>query len=182
MDIVAHGLWAAAGGVAAKRKGWNIRIGWLSFWAMFPDAFAFGPPIAVGLWMLVIGKLSAGGSHAPHVHLGAPLYPLAHSLVTFSAVFAVSWLAMRRPPLAMLGWLSHILIDIPTHSFSYYATEFLWPVSQLRVDGIPWWTPWFRIATYVSLAVVYAVMWRAGWLKRTKTPANPPHGSMPQPE
>jgi hypothetical protein len=41
----------------------------------------------------------------------------------------------------MLGWLLHIAIDIPTHSFRYYATRFLWPVSDFRIDGIAWRTP-----------------------------------------
>ena len=69
----------------------------------------------------------------------------------------------------MLGWLLHILIDIPTRSLSYYATRFLWPVSDFRIDGIAWWTRWFWIATYVALAVVYFVMCRRGWLSQART-------------
>jgi hypothetical protein len=30
----------------------------------------------------------------------------------------------------MRGWLLHILIDIPTHSFRYYETRFPWPISD----------------------------------------------------
>ena len=161
MDIVAHGLWAAAGGIAGKRRGFRISLPWLVFWAGFPDILAFGPTVAVGLWMLL-----TTGAVGRHVHPGLPLYPLGHSLVTFATVFGLSWLALRRPPLALLGWLSHILIDIPTHSYSYYATSFLWPFSDFGIDGLPWWTRWFLVATYAGLAVVYALMWRAGWLRR----------------
>jgi hypothetical protein len=61
-----------------------------------------------------------------------------------------------------------IVIDIPTHSLSYYATRFLWPISEFRIDGIAWWTRWFWAATYAALAVVYVLLWRKGWLSRTR--------------
>jgi hypothetical protein len=176
MDIVAHGLWAGAAAVAAQRAGVKVRPVWAAAWAMFPDVLAFGPPVAVGLWMLVSGAAgSARPGHAgvPHVHLGAPLYPLGHSLVTFAVVFGLVTLAMRRPPLAMLGWLTHILIDIPTHSNSYYATRFLWPLSGYSINGVPWWTPWLWVCTYVGLAITYLVLWRKGWLTRTPGPTRP---------
>jgi membrane-bound metal-dependent hydrolase YbcI (DUF457 family) len=43
----------------------------------------------------------------------------------------------RRVVLELLGWLSHVLIDIFTHSFRYYATRFLWPLSDIRFNGLP---------------------------------------------
>jgi hypothetical protein len=58
----------------------------------------------------------------------------------------------------------HVLIDIPTHSYSYYPTRFLWPISDLSVGGVPWWTRWFWIATYAVLLVVYFLMWKKRWL------------------
>jgi hypothetical protein len=164
MEIVAHGLWAAAAAIAAKRTAKaNIRVGWTAWWAMFPDVLAFGPPVAVGLWLRLTG--GATGRHLPHLNLGLPLYPAGHSLVVFLLVFGVTTLLARRVVLELLGWLSHILIDIPTHSFSYYATRFLWPISDFRVSGIPWWTTWFWCATYAALAAVYFVLWRKGWLR-----------------
>jgi len=168
MDIIAHGLWAAAG-ATATRKSANARIGlgWTVFWAMFPDLLAFGPPVAVGLWLLLTGG-SLHGARLPRVNFGVQLYPLGHSLITFLLVFAVASLLARRVVLEFLGWLSHILIDIFTHSFRYYATRFLWPLSDIRFNGLPWWTPWFWCSTYVALAIVYFLLWRKGWLTRTK--------------
>jgi hypothetical protein len=166
MDIVAHGLWAAAGGLGAKRAGWKFHIAWLTWWAMFPDVLAFGPMVAVGLWMLL-----RGAPAYPHFRAGLPLYPLGHSLVTFAVVYGLATLALRRPPIALLGWLSHISIDIFTHSHRYYATPFLWPLWNYRFNGIPWWTPWFWVSTYVALAIVYALLWKAGWLQRAAKPA-----------
>jgi hypothetical protein len=127
--------------------------------------------IAVGLWLrLARGLGTAAANGQAHVHLPIPLYPAAHSLVIFALAFAVATLLARRIVYEMLGWLLHILIDIPTHSFSYYATRFLWPLSDFRIDGIAWWTRWFWIATYGALAVVYAVMWKRRWLSRRRSP------------
>jgi hypothetical protein len=167
MEIVAHGLWAAAAVVAARRStARRISLPWTIWWAAFPDTMAFGPSVAYGAWLWTTGRLAAFGGHRPRVNLGFPVYPAVHSLVVFAIAFAVVSAVARRPVLPMLGWLMHILIDIPTHSFSYYATRFLWPLSDFRVDGIAWWTPWFWAATYAALAVVYVLMWRKGWFRR----------------
>lgn len=168
METVAHGLWAAAAAITAKRStGVPFRIGWAVWWGTFPDVLAFVPALAAGLWVRFTGDSSLGstGSHVlPLVHLNLPLYEAGHSLIVFLAVLGVSTIMARRVPFALFGWLLHILIDIPTHSFSYFATRFLWPLSDYRVDGIPWWTPWFWGATYGALAVVYALLWRRRWI------------------
>ncbi len=94
-----------------------------------------------------------------------------YALIGVAVIFGLATLVMRRPPLAMLGWLSHILIDIPTHSYSYYATRFLWPVSDYSIDGVAWWTPWLWVCTYAGLAIVYFLLWRKGWLAFKRRPA-----------
>jgi hypothetical protein len=176
MEIVAHGLLAAAATISARSR-WKARLslGWTIWWAVFPDVLAFGPTFAAGLWLRFRGGLETGGAHGghlPHVHLGLPLYPFAHSAVMFLMVFAITTILARRIVWPLFGWLLHILIDIPTHSFSYYATRFLWPISEFRIDGIAWWTRWFWVSTYVALAAVYLLMWRKGWLSRPLTPRN----------
>ena len=174
MEIVAHGLWAAAAAVTAKRTtGVRCHAGWTVWWTAFPDVFAFGPPVAAGLWLRLAGGPGGapGDGHAlPRVHIGLPLYQMGHSLIVFLAVFGLVCLAARRVVFPMLGWLLHILIDIQTHSYSYYATRFLWPVSDFRIDGVAWWTPWFWAATYGALALVYLALWKAGWLRRVRPP------------
>ena len=119
--------------------------------------------VAIGLWLRLAGR-NSGSAALPRVRIGLPLYPAGHSLIVFLLVFGVATVLARRIVFEMLGWLLHILIDIPTHSFSYYATRFLWPLSDYRVDGIPWWTPWFWTATYGALGVAWFVLWRKGWI------------------
>ncbi len=130
------------------------------FWSAFPDVISFGPGVAAGLWLrLTGGAVPADGHLLPHAHIGLPLYPAAHSLIVFLLVFVLGSLIARRVGTALLGWLLHILIDIPTHSSRYYPTRFLWPVSDFGIDGIAWWTPWFWWATYVALAAVFTALW-----------------------
>jgi hypothetical protein len=50
MEIVAHGLWAAAAAITAKKTSTaRISIGWSVWWTAFPDVLAFGPVVAIGL-------------------------------------------------------------------------------------------------------------------------------------
>ena len=168
MDTLAHGLWVSAAAITAKRcTDLRIRIRWAIWWAVFPDVLAFGPSLAAGLWLLLTsGRASAPADDhfLPHVHVGLPLYQMGHSLVVFLLVFVVAAIVARRVMPALLGWLLHIAIDIPTHSLTYYATRFLWPVSDYRVDGLPWWTPWFWAATYGVLVAVFLLLWSIGSL------------------
>ena len=149
-----------------------MRAWWFIWWGVFPDVLAFGLPALVGLWVRYVGgtgfEVSMHGGRLPHVHLGLPLYQIGHSLVVFAVVFGVSALVARRPVVGLLGWPLHIVIDMATHSHRYYATRFLWPLSDYGFDGIPWWTPWFHWCTYGALAVVYLLLWRIGWLSRAR--------------
>ncbi len=171
MEIIAHGLWATAAAITAKRStDARLRIGWMVWWGVFPDVLAFGPSIAAGLWLGLAGILNTGHGHVRLVHVGPPLYPAAHSLIVFLVVFGTAAILARRIVFEMLGWLLHILIDIPTHSLRYYATRFLWPMSDFRIDGIAWWTPWFWASTYGALVAVYFLIWKKGWLSRARSP------------
>jgi hypothetical protein len=46
----------------------------------------------------------------------------------------------------LLGWWSHIVIDVFTHSADYYAVPVLYPFTERGFDGIAWTTPWFMVA------------------------------------
>ncbi len=100
------------------------------------------------------------------------IFGLLESARGITSIFA------RRIVFELLGWLLHILIDIPTHSFSYYATRLLWPVSDYRIDGIALWTPWFWAATYGALGVAWFLLWKRGAYRQrgTSEPNSPKRG------
>ncbi len=177
MDSIAHGLWAGAVAIAVNNlrgstdRSKTLHTGWFATWGVFPDVLAFGPMVVSGFWLRMTRSNGAAthGGHIPHVDLGIPLYPAAHSLVTFALVYGAIFILARSHAVNLLGWLLHILIDVPTHSYQYYATQFLWPVADYRFDGVAWWTPWLWVSTYAGLGLAYVFFWRRGWLARSPT-------------
>ena len=179
MDVFAHGLWAGAAAKAANKnsaiagkikkplKVWSAVI-----WGVFPDIFAFVLPFAWLFWNLVFGDLNfsdfprpenmepAMHDTLPILNIASGLYNTSHSLFVFVLVFALVWIVLRRPIWEMSGWLLHILIDIPTHSYRFYPTPFLWPFSEWKFDGFSWGTPWFLILNYSAIILVYWILRR----------------------
>ena len=163
MDIFAHGLWAAAAARGVNRKApRRLRVPWVAFFGVFPDLFAFSVPVMLMLWLRLTGGVGAlpGPRHMPFRDLSWQLYRISHSLIIFAAVFGIVWLLARRPVLELLGWSLHILIDIPSHSLRFFATPFLWPLSDYRFNGISWANRWFMLSNYTALLIVYILLWR----------------------
>lgn len=167
MDILAHGLWAAGGAKAVNKAKKEKRISppWAAFWGVFPDLFAFLFPFAFVILAMLSGDISFSEFNGPRSEneiisnafkLSPYLYQFSHSIVIFSAAFLAVWVFKKKIPFAMFGWLLHILIDIPTHSIDFYATPFLWPVSEYRFPhGSSWANPIFMIINYALLAGLY---------------------------
>ena len=174
MDIFSHGLWAGAAYKAINRKAkkpFNIKMA--AFWGVFPDLFAF----TIGfVWLfgnLIFGRMSfsdfprpgevepAPQDTLPIFRLTSTLYSISHSAIVFLIVFGVVFLILRRPLWELGGWFIHILLDIPTHSYQFYPTPFLWPLSGWKFDGFFWGTPWFLILNYSAIIIAY-------WLLRRK--------------
>ena len=159
MEIIAHGIWATLAASAANNKHKRLRVAWFAFWAAFPDLFSFAPGVAVAIWLRVFRSVPSGESEIYHSPIRSgllpfDLYDLSHSLVVFALVFALVWLALRRPVWELLGWALHIVMDIPTHS-AHFPTPFLWPLSPYRFSGISWRQGWFLALNYAVLAAVY---------------------------
>lgn len=174
MDVFAHGLWAGAAArvanknpaIAGKIKK-PLRVWQTVFWGVFPDLFAFTLPIVWMLWNIIFGKLRLSDLHRPEIaepavrdtlpilQIASHLYNISHSLIVFALVFALIRFILRRPIWEMSGWFLHILIDIPTHSYRFYPTPFLWPISEWKFNGFSWGTPWFMILNYSAIILVY---------------------------
>ncbi|MEK7501160.1 MAG: hypothetical protein AAB642_03490 [Patescibacteria group bacterium] len=190
MDIFSHAFWTAVAAKGANSKIrylWEVkplRIAWAAVWGIAPDVFAFAPlfvSLLLGLF-LGIGDLrwdnlprpTDAEPFGPPGHLAIfrltnTLYNISHSLVTFAVVFAAAWLLRRRARWEMLGWLLHIFIDVPTHSYRFYPTPVLWPLAGWKFDGIPWGTPWFFVLNLSAMALVSVwLIWKRRWTKKLK--------------
>jgi membrane-bound metal-dependent hydrolase YbcI (DUF457 family) len=153
MDIVSHGLW---GGIAFGRN--NRRNFGLAFcFGMLPDLCAFGP-----FYLAVV----LGLAERPHFGHEPPdpslfpayvhrVYSVTHSLVVFLVAFALLWVVVRKPIWEACAWGLHILVDIFTHSSRFFPTPFLWPISDVTVNGWPWWRPAIFIPNVILLALLY---------------------------
>jgi hypothetical protein len=178
MDIFAHGLWTGAAYKIANKKSRAYRqagkkqlnIKWAVFWGVAPDLFAFTIPFLWLFWQLASGGMNLSDWPRPQAgeppttdrypifRLAESLYQISHSVVIFTFIFALVWVVWRRPRLELGGWLLHILIDIPTHTYKFYPTPVFWPVFGWRFDGISWGTPWFMVMNYALIILAYFLL------------------------
>ncbi len=166
MDFLSHGLW---GGIAVGRA--SRRSFWTAFLiGMAPDLCSFGLLFADGLLTHGLDFFNGLGHPPDRALIPAyidPLYNATHSLLVFAAVFALVWLVRRRPLWELGAWGLHIALDIFTHSAEFFPTPFLWPLSDARVNGVPWSEPWIFFGNVLLLATLYAWF----WLRRRKARA-----------
>ena len=157
MDVIAHGLWGGAAFFAQGRKQFlaGILIG------MAPDLLSFGVfHVTHPGWLTL--RLAGQISGPPALTLLPPYvfhaYNITHSLIVWAVAFFLLWQLTRKPPWLLGAWLLHILCDIPTHSTSYFPTPFLWPLPTPFVNGVPWSMPWFMVANYATMFIVYCCL------------------------
>jgi hypothetical protein len=165
MDIVAHTLWAAAGAAAIHRHRPLSRptvVATLAL-AALPDLLHLLP--IAGWWLFADGSFAALRGYAsavPGQEPGLPalvqfwshhLHCVMHSAPIAALVTAAVWAVRRAFWIPLLGWWSHIVVDVFTHSADYYAVPVLYPFTERGFDGIAWTTPWFMALNYLSLAL-----------------------------
>lgn len=155
MDIVSHGLWGSL--AFGRSTGKNF---WLAFFfGVAPDLFSFGiHTIAIGLGLT--GRVEWSLGHPPESHLIPgyvhSLYDVTHSLIIFVIAFGLVWWFRKKPLYIMLPWGLHILMDIPTHSYQFFPTPFLWPLSDFTINGLSWSDPRIFMPNVTLLIVLYA--------------------------
>lgn len=181
MDILSHGLWAGAlyKLLNLKRKGKEkFNFFWVVFWGMFPDLFAFTIPFVFLIFMMVTGQMhlsefpppsaaEPGQTGVPFFAISNVLYSISHSLIVFALVFAIAFFIFKKKSLVIGGWLLHILMDIPTHTYKFFPTPVFWPLGGWKFNGFPWANPYFLATDYGLLIIVYSwLIWREGKNKK----------------
>ena len=150
MDTLSHTLWG--GGLFGFRGRPKTAL----LFGALPDLAAFGPWLA---YRLATGRLEPGKPDLaiiPDFVFAA--YDASHSLLVALAAVALLALRSRGLAFAALAWPVHILVDIPTHTRAYFPTPFLWPVSDLTVNGFSWGQPWIWYPNLAGIALLFA--WR----------------------
>lgn len=185
MDVFAHALWAGAAVLLARRR-WTIP----ARTATATVALAVAPDIP-HLLPLVAWSALGGGNVAsvtdyaiatpgqepvmpPMIEwLSHNLHCAAHSAIVAGIVTLLFWLMTKSLWVPLLGWWSHIVIDVFTHSKVYYPSPVLWPITREGFDGVAWTTPWFMVLNYLALAAIYF------WLFRGRRHAGPRRLDLP---
>ena len=182
MDILAHALWAGAGATLARRYlpitpavvASTVVLG------LLPDVFHLLP--IIGWWMFADGSFDAVRAYAIAVPGQLPVLPemvgiwshhlhcIAHSAIVAGVVTFLVWAVRRTLWIPLLGWWSHILIDIFTHSADYFPSPVLYPITERGFDGLAWNTPWFMAVNYTVLAVTGLWLW---YSRKKSLSANP---------
>lgn len=149
MDTFSHALWGY--GLFGYRKYAWIAI----FFGAMPDLISFGAFMAI---QVIHGTWQPGPP--PFDILPQWIYPaysLGHSFIISLGTIALVSLWRRDIAFAMLAWPFHILLDFPFHSLDYFATPILWPLSEFRVNGIPWshWYIWYPNLAGIAALLIY---------------------------
>ncbi len=161
MDIVSHGLygWALFGNKDKKQF-------WLAFgFGVLPDFVAFGLPFASSIAGMVFHGTPVMFSKTNIPNYVHTIYNVSHSLITWSVVFTALRIIYKKPIKASYARLLHILMDIPTHSLAFFATPFLWPLSNYRFDGIPWSDKIIFLPNIAILIIIYSIYFRKKYKK-----------------
>ena len=156
MDIISHGLWGGVTLGKKKRRNFIYAFGL----SILPDILGEG---------IMFSLIFLGVSNMPSIEQGHPnitefpvcvqnFYNATHSLIIFIVVFALIWIITRKPFWLLLAWGLHIIIDIPTHSFKLFPTPFLWPISDFKINGIPWDNSIILIPN-ILLLVIFYIFW-----------------------
>jgi len=177
VDTLAHGLW---GGMIA---GWRRKFGLAFLFGVCPDLLSFGLWIAV---RIIDGRFRAGRPPLQTIPDWVyTAYDYTHSLMIIGLVWALLWWRCRELAVPFSAWIIHILVDIPTHSFAFFPTPFLFPISDFKVDGISWGQTWFMILNYSLLLVMALAFITARERRRRRSLADAPRrepGSSQPPE
>ncbi len=157
MDILSHGLW---GGLLFGRKSRrDFSIAFL--FGIIPDLASFGPLFISQIFIPELRVRPDYSSGSPDLSLlpeyVTQIYNYTHSLVIFLIIFLIVWAIRRKPQFLMLAWPLHVLYDIPFHTQAFFPTPFLWPISNLTIDGVAWGDPRILIPNWIGLIVFYVV-------------------------
>lgn len=170
MDVFAHGLWTnALYRVLPPTRNNKKTIWWGVVFGLLPDLVSFTPVFAYYFAQIFLGRSVAFGHiedypNNPFFEYAVQSYNISHSMVIYLVGAGLIWLLIRKFPWFTLGWGLHILIDIFSHTQEFFATPFLYPISNFKISVISWSHPTFMVINYVALALFY--FWLYPKLKR----------------
>lgn len=165
MDILYH----AASGIAIAKNMHSPDFAGAAFSAMLPDITGIIPFYAIKFIEAKPSPKTTFIKKYTHLLLSnkfantfdSTVYRATHSLYAV-VVFSIAMYIFFREQwiIYSVSYLSHILIDIPTHEGDF-ATRILYPTSDMHFRGSNWSTnPKRFLAFWLALLLVMLLLWQ----------------------
>ena len=150
MDTLSHALWGKG------FFGYRGKPYWSLFFGALPDLFSFGIYFLVNL-VFNSSEMKFG---KPELH-EIPNWVFSSYDVTHSLVIALFFIGLvyyflnKNFAFAMLAWPLHILLDFPFHTADFFPTPILWPIIDVKFDGISWSEPYIWFSNIGGIIILY---------------------------
>jgi len=156
MDTLSHALWGR--GVFGY-KGMPI---WSLFFGALPDLFSFGLYFVSN----ILFNPSQLKQRKPNLdelpEWVFTSYDITHSLVTAAVCILIAYFVINKNfAFALLAWPLHILFDFPFHTADFFPTPVLWPILEVKFDGISWGNPYIWFSNIAGLIILYIYRYKS---------------------
>ena len=160
MDTLSHALWGRG------FFGYRGHPYWSLFFGALPDLFSFGI-----FFIITFVDRIFNDTDIDYKNMNLPdwlynSYDLTHSMViAFIAIGIVYFFVNKNFAFAMLAWPLHILVDFPFHTADFFPTPILWPLIEVKFDGMSWGNPYVWFSNVAGIIILYVYRYRNRELK-----------------
>jgi len=150
MDTLSHALWGKG------FFGYRGSPYWSFFFGALPDLFSFGIYFLNNL-LFNASNFSFGKPSLNEIPIWVfNLYDITHSLIIALIFICIGYFFINKNfAFAMLAWPLHILLDFPFHTADFFPTPILWPIIDVKFDGISWSKPYIWFSNITGIIILY---------------------------
>ena len=160
MDTLSHALWGRG------FFGYRGKPYWSLFFGALPDLFSFGIFFIITFVDRVFNDTDIDYKNMDLPDWLYSSYDLTHSMViAFIAIGIVYFFVNKNFAFAMLAWPLHILVDFPFHTADFFPTPILWPLIEVKFNGISWGNPYVWFSNVAGIIILYVYRYRNRTLK-----------------
>ncbi len=156
MDTLSHALWGKG------FFGYRGRPFWSLFFGALPDLFSFGIYFLVNL-VFNFSTFKFGKPELDDIpNYVFTLYDMTHSLVVALVFVSIVYFFWNKNfAFAMLAWPLHIMLDFPFHTADFFPTPILWPILEVKFNGISWSNPYIWFSNVAGILVIYIYRYKS---------------------
>tara|TARA_B100000427_G_scaffold29513_1_gene21606 strand:- start:201 stop:686 length:486 start_codon:yes stop_codon:yes gene_type:complete len=155
LDTFSHALWGKG------FFGYRGHPYWSLFFGALPDLFSFGIYFFINLFFNFSGFKFGKPELEDLPDWLFILYDISHSLIPAAIIISIVYFFLNKHfAFAMLAWPLHILLDLPFHTADFFPTPILWPILDVKFDGVSWANPYVWFSNVAGLVIIYIYRYR----------------------